>query len=132
MSISPVTPFQYAAIAVIADLAPAARLARAAAMNRAADTLALAGLRRTPHALGVALALQRIGRSHDRDLAAQLTKDTTVSDTPADFLAVALRAATICADLGIPYLIGGGIASTIHGEFRTTRDEARAPSTQRG
>jgi hypothetical protein len=45
-----------------------------------------------------------------------------VSDTPADFLAVARRAATVCTDLGIPYLIGGGVASTVHGEFRTTRD----------
>jgi hypothetical protein len=127
MSIQTVSTVQHTAIAVIANLAPAARLARAAAMNRAADVLALAGLRRrrpsaTPHALGVALALQRIGRAHDRELAARLTKDTTVSDTPADFLSVALRAATVCTDLGIPYLIGGGVASTVHGEFRTTRD----------
>jgi hypothetical protein len=96
-------------------------------MNRAADMLALAGLRRrhpsaTPHALGVALALQRIGRTHDHDLATRLTKDTTVTDTPADFLSVAVRAATVCTELGIPYLIGGGVASTVHGEFRTTRD----------
>jgi hypothetical protein len=96
-------------------------------MNRAADMLALAGLRRrhpsaSSHALGVALAVQRIGRTHDRALTAQLTKETTVTDTPADFLSVALRAATICTDLSIPYLIGGGVASTVHGEFRTTRD----------
>ncbi len=127
MSIHTVQPVQQTATAVIIDLAPSARLARAVAMNRAADMLALAGLRRrhpsaTSHALGVALALQRIGRTHDRALAARLTKDTTVSDTPADFLSVALRAATVCIDLGIPYLIGGGVASTVHGEFRTTRD----------
>src|SRR5207249_10549823 len=76
----------------------------------------------TAHALGVALALQRIGRADDRDLAARLTQEITVSDTPADFLAVAVRAAAVCTDLGIPYLIGGGVASTVHGEFRTTRD----------
>src|SRR5436309_1072405 len=116
-----------ASLAVVAGLSPAARLARAAAMNRAAEALALAGLRRrhpdaSPHTLGVALALQRIGRSDDRDLAARLAKETTVSDTPMDFLVVAVRAATVCVDLGIPYLIGGGIASTVHGEFRTTRD----------
>ncbi len=127
MSTQTIPPVHHAAFAVIANLTPAARLARATAMNRAADMLALAGLRRrqpsaTPHALGVALALQRIGRTHDRELAARLTQDTTVSDTPADFLAVALRAATVCTDLGIPYLIGGGVASTVHGEFRTTRD----------
>ena len=90
MSTPAVQSVQRTTTAVIADLAPAARLARAAAMNRAADILALAGLRRrhpsaTPHDLGVALALQRIGRAHDRDLAARLMKDTTVSDTPADF-----------------------------------------------
>src|SRR5262249_7113415 len=60
--------------------------------------------------------------SHDCALAAQLAKETIVSDTPADFLAVAVRAAAACTDLGIPYLIGGGVASTVHGEFRTTRD----------
>jgi hypothetical protein len=127
MSTQPVSTVQHAAISVIIDLAPAARLTQAAAMNRAADRLALAGLRRrspnaTPHALGVALALQRIGRAHDHDLVERLTKDTTVSDTPADFLAVAVRAATVCTDIGIPYLIGGAVASTVHGEFRTTRD----------
>ena len=127
MSMGTVRSVQQAAIVVIANLSPAARLARAAAMNRAADALALAGLRRrqpnaSPHAIGVALALQRIGRSDDRTLATHLTKETTVSDTPADFLAVAVRAATVCTDLGIPYLIGGGVASTVHGEFRTTRD----------
>ena len=81
---------QQAALAVIVRMPPAARLARAAAMNQAADPLALAGLRHrhptaTPHAIGVALALQRIGRSHDRILAARSTKETTVPDTPADF-----------------------------------------------
>jgi len=127
MSIRTAQPVQHTATAVIIDLPPSARLARAVAMNRAADMLALAGLRRrhpsaTSHALGVALALQRIGRTHDRALAARLTKDTTVTDSPADFLSVAVRAATVCTDLGIPYLIGGGVASTVHGEFRTTRD----------
>jgi hypothetical protein len=127
MSTPAVQTVQRTTTAVIADLSPLARLARAAAMNRAADVLALAGLRRrhpsaTSHDLGVALALQRIGRTHDHDLAARLMKETTVSDTPADFLAVALRAATVCTALGIPYLIGGGVASTVHGEFRTTRD----------
>jgi hypothetical protein len=127
MNTSDLQTIQQTAVAVIADLAPTARLARVVAMNRGADMLALAGLRRrrpqaTPHELGVALALQRIGRSHDRDLAARLMKDTIVSDTPADFLSVALRAAAVCTDLGIPYLIGGGVASTVHGEFRTTRD----------
>jgi Nucleotidyl transferase AbiEii toxin, Type IV TA system len=127
MGIGTVPSAQQAAIAVVANLPLAARLARAAAMNRAADALALAGLRRrqpnaSPHAIGVALALQRIGRFDDRTLAAHLTKETTVSDTPADFLAVAVRAAAVCTDLSIPYLIGGGVASTVHGEFRTTRD----------
>lgn len=114
-------------LTVVADMPPTARLARAAAMNRAAETLALAGLRRrypaaTPHALGIALALQRLGRSDDDALAERLTKETIVSDTPADFLLVAVRAASICTALGIDYLIGGGVASTVHGEFRTTRD----------
>ncbi len=104
----------------------AARLLRAAALNRAADMLALAGLRRRlasdAHTLGVALALQRIGSIRNQALATWLRKETRVTDAPADFLVVAARAATICTDLGIPYLIGGGVASTVHGEFRTTRD----------
>ena len=45
-----------------------------------------------------------------------------MSDQPTDFLAVAARAARACTDLGIPYLIGGGVAATVHREFRTTRD----------
>lgn len=127
MNTSVVQTLQQTSRASIANFTPAARLVRAVAMNRAADVLALGGLRRrlpqaTPHELGVALALQRVGRAHDRDLAMRLTKDTTVTDSPADFLSVAIRAATICTDLGIPYLIGGGVASTVHGEFRTTRD----------
>lgn len=95
MSAPTVLPVQHTAIAVIANLAPAARLTQAAAMNWAADVLALAGLRRrnpsaTPHALGVALALQRIGRAHDRELATRLTKDTILTKlewyaiTPSD------------------------------------------------
>lgn len=113
--------------AIIASSSPAARLARAAAMNRAADALALAGLRRrhptaSAHTIGVALALQRIGRVNDSALAKRLTEETTVSDTPMDFLEVAARAAAVCTNLKIPYLIGGGVASTVHGEFRTTRD----------
>ena len=115
MSFPVVQSIQHTTTAVIADLVPSARLAQAVAMNRAADMLALAGLRRrhpgaTPHALGVALALQRIGRTHDRDLAIRLTKGTTVTDTPADFLSVAVHAATVCTELGIPYLIGGAVA----------------------
>jgi len=105
---------------------PAARLLHAAALNRAADLLAIAGIRRrmvgNAHALGVQLALQRIGHTGDQALAEWLREETSMSDTSADFLLVAARAATICTDLGIPYLIGGGIASTVHGEFRTTRD----------
>ncbi len=127
MSAETETPTHRASLAVVADMPPTARLARAAAMNWAAEMLALAGLRRrhpaaTPHALGVALALQRLGRSDDDALAERLTKETTVSDSPADFLSVAVRAASICTTLGIDYLIGGGVASTVHGEFRTTRD----------
>jgi hypothetical protein len=112
---------------LIAAMAPGVRLARAAALNRAADTLALAGLRRRkPTAsallLNVELALQRLGRSGDRALRALLQREMHMSDSPADFLAVAVRAASVCTTLGIPYLIGGGVAATVHGEFRTTRD----------
>jgi hypothetical protein len=103
-----------------------ARLRQTATLNRAADMLALAGLRRRTnavgHALGVLLALQRVGETRNQQLAQWLDTETQVMDTPADFLVVAARAATICTDLGIPYLIGGGVASTVHGEFRTTRD----------
>lgn len=127
MSAKTAIPTRQASLAVVTDTPPAARLARAATMNWAAEALALAGLRRrhptaTPHALGVALALQRLGRAGDQALAERLTKETTVSDSPADFLLVAVRAAGICTALGIDYLIGGGVASTVHGEFRTTRD----------
>ena len=115
------------AIDTISAMPPLARLRQAAALNRAADALALAGLRRrfpaaTPSELGVALAVQRIGSTATPQLRDLLAKETTVSDTPVDFLSVAARAAAACDTLGIPYLIGGGVASTVHGEFRTTRD----------
>ena len=128
------------AIETISAMPPLARLRQAAALNRAADALALAGLRRrfpaaTPSELGVALAVQRIGSTATPQLRDLLAKETTVSDTPVDFLSVAARAAAACDTLGIPYLIGGGVASTVHGEFRTTRDVdliVRVPLAQAG
>lgn len=128
------------ALETISAMSPLTRLRQAASLNRAADALALAGLRRrlgaaTSHELGVALAVQRIGNAVTPKLLDLLLKETTVSDTPVDFLSVAVRAATVCDTLGIPYLIGGGVASTVHGEFRTTRDVdlvVRIPGAQAG
>jgi hypothetical protein len=41
---------------------------------------------------------------------------------PSDPIPVALLAASIFERLGIPYLIGGSLASTVHGEPRATMD----------
>jgi hypothetical protein len=127
MSVMSTSTIAGEAQALIAAMRPGDRLARAAALNRAADALALAGLRHrkplaSPALLQVELALQRLGRSGDAALRALLEREMSMSDEPANFLGVALRAATVCTALGIPYLIGGGVAATVHGEFRTTRD----------
>lgn len=43
-------------------------------------------------------------------------------DQPPDPLAVALGAASILEHLGIAYFVGGSIASSLHGELRSTND----------
>lgn len=41
---------------------------------------------------------------------------------PTDPLRVAAQVARVLERLGIPYLVGGSVASTLHGEPRTTLD----------
>jgi hypothetical protein len=41
---------------------------------------------------------------------------------PLDPIAVALRVTAVLEQLGIPYLIGGSLASTLYGMVRTTQD----------
>jgi hypothetical protein len=43
-------------------------------------------------------------------------------DQPPDPIALALDVAAILERLGIPYLVGGSLASSIHGELRSTND----------
>lgn len=43
-------------------------------------------------------------------------------DHPPDPIEVALAVASILEQLGIPYLVGGSIASPLHGELRSTND----------
>lgn len=43
-------------------------------------------------------------------------------DQPPDPIEVALTVATALEQCGIPYLVGGSIASSLHGELRSTND----------
>lgn len=43
-------------------------------------------------------------------------------DQPPDPIEVALAVSSILEQLGIPYLVGGSIASSLHGELRSTND----------
>ena len=43
-------------------------------------------------------------------------------DQQPDPIALALAVAAILERLGIPYLVGGSLASSIHGELRSTND----------
>jgi hypothetical protein len=43
-------------------------------------------------------------------------------DTPTDALAVALSFTSLLERHGIPYLVGGSLASSVHGEPRSTND----------
>ncbi len=50
----------------------------------------------------------------------------------AAFFAAALREVVECLErLGIPFLVGGSMASVVHGEIRTTQDIRTSSSTKK-
>jgi len=109
-------------------MSPAARAERVAALCRALDTLAVAGLR----ARHPALAEDDLRRQLVAERASRVTGPCigppvraaamTMPDAPADPLAVALIVAQVLDALGIAYVVGGSVASSVHGEPRSTED----------
>lgn len=113
-------------IAALRALAPARKLELASALNRMADSLALAGLQRrrpaaSPRELGYALALQRLTPEQQAHGAA-LLKGCALMTTPVDPLALALRLGASLDAQRIAYMIVGSVAAIVHGEYRMTRD----------
>ncbi|HMQ35182.1 MAG TPA: hypothetical protein PKD53_30970 [Chloroflexaceae bacterium] len=113
-------------IAALRSLSPARKLELARDMNRMADRLALAGIRRRkpgagPRELGYTLALQRLTPGqHARGAA--LLEGLVLMPTPVDPLALALRVGATLDAQAIPYVIVGSVAAVVHGEYRVTRD----------
>jgi len=113
-------------IATLRTLSAARKLELARDMNRMADQLALAGIRRRRPAAsvreqGAMLALQRL-TPEQRTHGAALLEGLLLMPTPVDPLALALRVGATFDAQAIPYFIVGSVAAVVHGEYRTTRD----------
>jgi hypothetical protein len=99
-------------------------------MHRSALALTRQGLRRRhPTASGAELESLRAQLWLGRELAAraypgapELAPRNGDPMDPLDPLAVASLVAHALEDLGVPYFVGGSLASTLHGEPRFTRD----------
>jgi hypothetical protein len=118
--------FEADIVAVLRSLSALRKLELARDMNRMADTLALAGIRRrkpraTPEEQGYALALQRL-TPEQRPHGAALLEGVALMPTPVDPLALALRIGALLDTAAIPYLVVGSVAAVVHGEYRMTRD----------
>lgn len=109
-------------------MSPVERAQRAAALCRSLDRLALAGLRaRRP---GIAeqelhrqVLVERASRVAGSDAAVRVPPSVmTMPNAPADPFDVALLVARLLDELGIAYVVGGSVASSIHGEPRSTED----------
>jgi hypothetical protein len=119
---------QFAAdiVAVLRSLSALRKLELARDMNRMADTLALAGIRRrkpgaTPDEQCYALALQRL-TPEQRSHGAALLEGAPLMPTPVDPLALALHVGALLDAAAIQYLVVGSVAAVVHGEYRMTRD----------
>lgn len=96
-------------------------------LHRAALDLTRQGLRRRhPEASGAELERLQAELWLGRDLACRAFRDAPKlaprNGALMDPLAVASLVARALDDLGVPYFVGGSLASTLHGEPRFTRD----------
>lgn len=114
------------AIAVLRGMNPAQKAAMLTQMCAMSDRLAVAGIRMqhtqiTAAEAGFHLALRRI--PVERHATAQPLLEALPSMTyPVNPVALAVRIGAILDLLGIRYYMGGSFASSIFGEYRTTRD----------
>jgi hypothetical protein len=113
-------------IAILRGMTPAQKAAMLTQMGAMSDQLALTGIRMqrpqaTPAALAYHLALRRIPQERHPHALRLLTELPAMS-YPANPVAIAVRVGAILERLGIRYYVGGSFASSIFGEYRTTRD----------
>lgn len=99
------------------------KLRRVAADCRAVEQLTLAGIyARYPDAnrreVRQHLAVLRLGA----ETAAASSTGAWMTNTPSDPIDVAMIVAAVLGELGVAYVIGGAVASSVHGEPRATED----------
>jgi hypothetical protein len=112
-------------VGVLRAMTPAQKAAMLAQMCAASDQLALVGIRMqhraAPETWSYHLALRRL--PHERQAAASpLLKELSAMTSPVNPVAIAAQVSAILDRLGIRHYIGGSFASSIYGEYRTTRD----------
>lgn len=114
-------------IGLLRRASPQQKIEMLRGMHRSAAALTEQGLRRRhPSATGAELDRLRAEIWLGRDLAGRAYAGTPGPENPRgdsmDPLAIASLVARALADLGVPYFVGGSLASTLHGEPRFTRD----------
>lgn len=114
-------------IALLRRASPQQKLEMLRGMHRSAAALTDQGLRRRhPSATRAELDRLRAEIWLGRDLAGRAYAGKPAPDVPRgdsmDPLAIASLVARTLEDLGVPYFVGGSLASTLHGEPRFTRD----------
>jgi hypothetical protein len=109
-------------------MSPTARAERMAALCRSLDQLAVAGLRArhravAEHDLRRLLVAERAARVAGTRMGLLVRLGAvTMPDAPGDPIGVALVVARVLDSLGIPYVVGGAVASSLYGEPRSTED----------
>lgn len=114
-------------IGLLRRASPQQKLEMLRGMHRSATALTEQGLRRRhPSATREELDRLRAEIWLGRDLAGRAYAGTPAPEVPRgdsmDPLAIASLVARVLEDLGVPYFVGGSLASTLHGEPRFTRD----------
>jgi len=110
--------------ALLRRASPAEKLAQVARLSRTVDQLSVAGLRqRHPTADGEMIAYRRAELRLGRELAARVygARDEVPNELH-DPVAIALDIAARLDQLRVEWLIGGSLASSVHGEPRATQD----------
>src|SRR5947209_10198195 len=114
-------------IGILRHVSPQQKVDMLRGLHRTALSLTRQGLRRRhPEATAAELERLRAGLWLGRDLASRAYEGAP-EPHPChgglmDPLAVASLVARALDDLGVPYFVGGSLASTLHGEPRLTRD----------
>lgn len=126
-ALAPDTPAHIEAeiVGVLRAMTLAQKAAMLTQMSAASDQLALAGIRlqhgAAPETWSHHLALRRL--PHERQAAAlAILKELPPMSVPVNPVAIAVQVSAILERLGVRHYMGGSFASSILGEYRTTRD----------